>query len=107
MFVTILVFTRFSNVSKKNLDSLADQATSGKLEIKFHCQKNLADWKLLQFCSSKSSKNICNYVLKKVTALKLIIIWISTNKKAVFWNFDWVLRADMTKRLGSSLSFLM
>ena len=35
------------------------------------------------------------------------IKWMSTNKKAVFWNFDWFLSADMTKKetfkLGSSL----
>ena len=34
----------------------------------------------------------------------LIQIWMSTNKKAVFWNLDWFLRADMPLKKGDPLA---
>ena len=37
--------------------------------------------------------------------LKSIKIWISTNKKAVFWNFDWFLHTGLTKKYTYKLGY--
>ena len=43
-------------ICEKNLDSLAGQATSGKLEIKLHCQKTLQTESLYRFVLQKAQK---------------------------------------------------